>query len=835
MSNKKNLTLKEAYNLAVQCHQNNNLQDAQNYYQEILKIDPNDLGTNYNLGLIFMKLNDHQKASNCFEKVIKIDPNYAYAHFNLGILFKEVGENQKAKDCYEKAIKIDPNHANSHINLGILFNALGDYQKAKDCFKKAMEINPNDAKVYNNLGNVLVKLKENQKAIGCFEKAIEINPNYAEAHNNFGLIFRILKDYQKAKTCHEKAIEIDPDYIKAHNNLGIILRELGENQKAKECYEKVIELSPNHSQTHNNLGNIYTELGENEKAKECYEKAIKINPDYAHAHNNLGIIFMELNDYQKAKDCFEKVIGIDPNNEKSINLLQVLLSQSRFDYELSDDIKKHKDLFIFLFKNNNFKHSDISINVKRLLLNDNEQNQLEEIINSGTLLDNEVSQNLIKEELFLLMIQKAIIPDEFLEKLLTRIRCEILFNLEISSKHKLNKHFNFLISLAEQCWLNEYVYSESEKEIDLVNKIKNKIEKNKDINELEVAILCCYMPLKNSKNIIEKLLVYKSTNILFNDLISVQIKEPLKEKELAKSIPLFGVIDNIVSKEVRQQYEENPYPRWKFTNKLSPSNFLKWLNPEIKPNKINYSDKFNNPNVLIAGCGTGNHSIGATRYENAKILAIDLSLSSLSYAKRKTMELDHKNIEYLQADILKLNKLNKKFDIIESSGTLHHMKDPIVGLKVLLDLLEPHGCLKLGLYSELARQHVNKAQELIKMKNLKNTNENIKNFRQDIIKKKVSPLIQKVAHNSDFFYTSGARDLLFHTQEHLFTIPKISKILKDFNLEFLGFLLDDHTKKEFSTNFPNDKKNTSLDNWHQFEINNPDTFIRMYQFWIRKL
>ena len=77
--------------------------------------------------------------------------------------------------------------------------------------------------------------------------------------------------------------------------------------------------------------------------------------------------------------------------------------------------------------------------------------------------------------------------------------------------------------------------------------------------------------------------------------------------------------------------------------------------------------------------------------------------------------------------------------------------------------------------------------------------------------------------------------MLFHTQEHLFTIPKISKILKDFNLEFLGFYLDDHPKKEFSKNFPIDKKNTSLDSWHQFEINNPDIFIGMYQFWVRKL
>ena len=801
MSYKKNLTLKEVYNLATQSHQNNYFHDAQIYYQEILKIDPNDLGTNYNLGLIFIKLNDYRKARDCFEKAIKINPNYADAHNNLGIIFNTLGKNQKAKECYEKAIAINPNYADAYNNLGVICKDLGENEKAKD----------------------------------CYETAIKINPNYAHAHNNLGIIFKILNDYQKAKSCHEKAIEINPNYANAHHSLGIIFNTLQDNKKAKKCFEKAIEINPNHSQTHNHLGNIYTELGKYEKAKECFEKAIKINPNYAHAHNNLGIILIELNDYQKAKDCFEKVIEIDPNNEKSINLLQELLSKHIFNYELSDDINKYKDLFIFLFKNNNIDHKSISFKAKRLLLNDNEQNQLEEVINSGTLLDNEISQNLIKEELFLLMIQKTIIPDEFLEKLLTRIRCEILFNLEISSKHNLNEYFDFIISLAEQCWLNEYVYIESEKEIVLANKLKNKIEKNEDINELEVAILCCYMPLKNSKDITEKLLVYKSTNILFNDLISVQIKEPLKEKELAKSITPFGVIDNIVSKEVRQQYEENPYPRWKFTNKMSPSNFFKWFNPEIRPNKINYSEKFNNPNVLIAGCGTGSHPITATRYENANILAIDLSLSSLAYAKRKTMELDLKNIEYLQADILKLNKLNKKFDIIESSGTLHHMIDPIAGLKVLVDLLEPHGCLKLGLYSELARQHLNKAQELIKTKNLKNTNENIKNFRQDIIKKKVSPLIQKATHSGDFYYTSGARDMLFHTQEHLFTIPKISKILKDFNLEFLGFLLDDHIKKEFSKNFPIDKKNTSLDNWQQFEINNPDTFISMYQFWVRKL
>jgi len=263
---------------------------------------------------------------------------------------------------------------------------------------------------------------------------------------------------------------------------------------------------------------------------------------------------------------------------------------------------------------------------------------------------------------------------------------------------------------------------------------------------------------------------------------------------------------------------------------------LNWLNGEIKPNKIEYNVKFDNPNVLIAGCGTGSHPISSIRYKNSNILAVDLSLTSLAYAKRKTEELSHKNIEYLQADILQLKKLDRKFDIIESAGTLHHMKDPVKGLKVLLDILEPHGFLKLGLYSETARRGIVKAREFIKKKNYKNTTKDIKKFRQDILDKRVDPLIQKITTYLDFYSTSMTRDLLFHVQEHRFTVPQISKILKDLNLEFLGFNSPDPiTKKKFSESFPKDKKNTSLDNWHQFEINNPDTFIGMYQFWVRKI
>jgi tetratricopeptide (TPR) repeat protein len=238
-----NLTLNETFDLAVKNHLNNNLQDAQNYYQKALALDPNHVSTLYNLGSIFEKLREYQKAKDYFEKVIKINPNYADAHYNLGNIFNNLGEYQKAKSCHEKVIELNPNYVNAHNNLGNIFRELGRKQKAKECFEKAIEINPNYVNAHNNLGNIFKGLGENQKAKECFVKAIEINPNYAIAHNNLGNIFKDLGEYQKAKDCYEKAIKIDPNYADAHKNLGILLKQKRLLSKIEQAKKSEIKTS----------------------------------------------------------------------------------------------------------------------------------------------------------------------------------------------------------------------------------------------------------------------------------------------------------------------------------------------------------------------------------------------------------------------------------------------------------------------------------------------------------------------------------------------------------------------------------------------------------------
>ena len=300
-------------------------------------------------------------------------------------------------------------------------------------------------------------------------------------------------------------------------------------------------------------------------------------------------------------------------------------------------------------------------------------------------------------------------------------------------------------------------------------------------------------------------------------------------------MPILGEIRDKVSIKVKEQYEESPYPRWinlRLASKpetiqdLIENSNLKLSSHEIKNNE--------SPHILIAGCGTGQHSIHtATRFKNAKVLAVDLSSASLAYALRKTDELEVKNIDYLQGDILHLSEIKTQFDIIESGGVLHHMDDPVKGWKALTERLKSGGLMKIGLYSKLARAHIIKIREEIAESGIAPQTDNIRRYREKITGSQTD-CHKKIMQSPDFYSLSTVRDLIFHVQEHQFTLPQIKKCIKKLGLVFCGFE-DQYLIKCFKSDNPNAIDLFDLDKWNKFEMNNERAFAGMYQFWCQKL
>jgi 2-polyprenyl-3-methyl-5-hydroxy-6-metoxy-1,4-benzoquinol methylase len=462
--------------------------------------------------------------------------------------------------------------------------------------------------------------------------------------------------------------------------------------------------------------------------------------------------------------------------------------------------------------------------IENLLLEENFATNLKEA--------NTIIGNLDKLSLLHHIMRVSRLPDLQFEKFFVNIRSFILTNLD---NFKATPEFiHFLSSLSLHCFTNEYIYFEKDEETELVKNLETEITQSIAKSEQPEAkkILClASYRLLHQYNWCQKL---KALDYL-EEVKSRLIEEPYTEKAIVTEIPILGEISDEVSSKVRTQYEENPYPRWVKIGLASKSKSISEICTE--ENLHLHSKSIQNviaPDILVAGCGTGQHSIGtASRFSDCKVTAVDLSLASLAYAKRKTTELGITNLEYLQADILKLNQLKQKFDIIESVGVLHHMDEPMAGWRVLTDLLKPGGLMKIGLYSELARQHIAEVRKEITLQKVGKSEADIKKFRQSLIESH-DEHHQQLTKSGDFFSLSTLRDLIFHVQEHRFTLPQIKNCLEKLGLKFCGF-----GDKDIISNFRKFHRKEvdiyDLALWHQYEENNPRSFAGMYVFWCQKL
>jgi SAM-dependent methyltransferase len=240
------------------------------------------------------------------------------------------------------------------------------------------------------------------------------------------------------------------------------------------------------------------------------------------------------------------------------------------------------------------------------------------------------------------------------------------------------------------------------------------------------------------------------------------------------------------------------------------------------------------PELLVAGCGTGAHALAlALRHQNSRVLAMDLSLSSLAYGKRKARQFGGDHIEWAQGDILALAGTERRFDMIDCGGVLHHMREPMSGWRILRDLLKPGGVMKIGLYSELARaDFVRLGAELDATGD--NSADRIREFRYEVFGLPDDAPLRRIVTLHDFFTLSECRDLLFHVEEHRFTLPEISRCLDELGLEFMGFeMRNQAVVGRYLARFPDDPGATDLQNWHRFEEDEPNIFIGMYQFWVQ--
>lgn len=151
------------------------------------------------------------------------------------------------------------------------------------------------------------------------------------------------------------------------------------------------------------------------------------------------------------------------------------------------------------------------------------------------------------------------------------------------------------------------------------------------------------------------------------------------------------------------------YERWRYPPPIADLeawsvNNWEWFDP-VYAHRVLWPDREYQPDldILIAGCGTNQAAVFAYTNRSAKVVAVDISGPSLGHQQYLKDKHGLANLELHQLPIEELSTLGLDFDLVVSTGVLHHMANPLAGLNALAGCLRPDGAMALMLYAKYGR------------------------------------------------------------------------------------------------------------------------------------
>ncbi|MGH6828588.1 MAG: tetratricopeptide repeat protein, partial [Rhizomicrobium sp.] len=689
--------------------------------------------------------------------------------FAQAIGHHRAGRLGEAIACYRQLLSRRPASAAAHTNLASALCEQGMPKEAEASYRTALALDPTQAAGHNNLGALLFERERLDDAIASFRQALTLDPGYAQAHNNLGAALHRKRTLGEAETSIRRALALEPDLAAAHDNLGVLLWELGNRKEAEASLRRALALAPASTRAMGDLAALLTEEGCLDEAVTLYRQVLKSDPRNGDALSGLAQAMARRGDPAAALEAVHRSLRIGETAAAKRVFVDVVKSlhwtadnhpARLFMTRALVEPWARPDELATAGANLVKKGTETGACVARAA------EAWPGCLPASKLFGPRGLRALADDDLLLALLNSTQNTDVELERFLTMARRALLDRALADGADE--EGLKFHAALAAQCFINDYVFFCDEDEASRAGRLRDELgadlESGAPIAPLRLLAVATYFPLHSLAG--AGRLFARQWPEPVTALLIQQVREPEEEARLQAAIPRLTPIEDLVSRMVQSQYEENPYPRWVRIPLTEPATTITgYLRRKFPFAAFDRDRSFEIAEILSAGCGTGRLTLEMAQAIESRLLAVDLSLGSLGYARRKAEELGLTAIEFAQADVLALGSCGRTFDVVECCGVLHHLADPFAGWRVLLSLLRPGGFMVLGFYSERARRGIEKARRFIAKRAFGTSAGDIRHCRQallDILPDMNEEQMPGVAASSDFFGIGSCRDLLFH-------------------------------------------------------------------------
>ncbi|WAJ44179.1 class I SAM-dependent methyltransferase [Mycobacterium sp. Aquia_216] len=159
----------------------------------------------------------------------------------------------------------------------------------------------------------------------------------------------------------------------------------------------------------------------------------------------------------------------------------------------------------------------------------------------------------------------------------------------------------------------------------------------------------------------------------------------------------------------RNDVVSRQYDRWQYPPPIDDleaysKNNWEWFDP-LWAHRVLWPDRGYRPDldILIAGCGANQAAVFAFTNRDARVVAVDVSQSALDHQRYLKDKHGLHNLELHLLPIEEVSALGRDFDLIVSTGVLHHMADPLTGMTALASRLRRDGAMGIMLYAKYGR------------------------------------------------------------------------------------------------------------------------------------
>ena len=267
-------------------------------------------------------------------------------------------------------------------------------------------------------------------------------------------------------------------------------------------------------------------------AAQALKKILALNPNYAIAHDGLGQVYFAQGKLADASQEFARAAVIAP--QALDQFLQVVAKLVALKPVLGDALKKA---------------SAAGAGILRP----------EELLGPAGL------AAIADDAYFRVVLESTVVRELAMERLLTSLRAAFLTAAADPPRtYEDPDSLAFAAALAQQCFINEFVFAVSAPEAADLERLKamlaDAVARSLPVHPLRPLALAMYVALDELPE--AEALAARAWPAPVAAVMTQQVLEPREERRLRELIPRLTPIGDGVTANVRLQYEENPYPRW---------------------------------------------------------------------------------------------------------------------------------------------------------------------------------------------------------------------------------------------------------------------------------